>query len=40
VRLRNSRQSAAGRTLRYAGGSAPARPPTPTAVTFLNGSKE
>ena len=28
----------AGRALRYAGGSAPARRPTPTTVTFLNGT--
>ena len=31
------RVAGAGRALRYAGGSAPARRPTPTTVTFLNG---
>ena len=31
--------SGAGRTLRYAGGAAPAHRPTPMTVTFLNGRK-
>jgi hypothetical protein len=33
VRFSNSAQSVAGRALRYAGGPAPARRPTPTPTT-------